>query len=524
MDTTEFTPSQARDLLMTLVGATADDTVKDVFRAAILAKAATDSLKAPDLTPEEVVRDLFINKELHKVPPAFEIKMGPALGSSGAGADAAVRHYSNFAPQPQALTAEYSRFSEEMGSLRAYLKALTEQMNSVGKALATLVAVKAEDEEDEEEEEMEEKSRKSLLKQAKALLRKAEDMDDEDGEKDEKKEKARKALLKKATRLLKKSDDEEEEDDEEEDEEEAAVVNINQGEEDEEEDDEEEEKAFSRSLKSIRDDIKADLLVKAEEDEEEEDEKEEDGEEEDEEEKAAKGLSAKSKANLAKATFSAVKLLSKEKIAKSARAGLRKQTEKALRKAHKLAKAAAEEDKDHDTKEDKDAHKDARKSLTSIEEYMFVRDIPLVKKAVKKDRKVDNVPDEENQTVWPNKDSMKSFEDMVANMEKMQTDVRGFMDRISTISKNKQAASEVVEPLAKAIEGPNFFAEKARFIDDENKARRIDDSTYAYAMEVLSAMKSAKDGHISKEIPSGLLRNASEKVKTLFDTTKGSTV
>ena len=69
MSDVNFTPTQARELLMTLVGATGDETVKEVLKAAILAKAATDGLKADQLSAEQVVRDLFIQNELHRVPP-----------------------------------------------------------------------------------------------------------------------------------------------------------------------------------------------------------------------------------------------------------------------------------------------------------------------------------------------------------------------------------------------------------------------------------------------------------------------
>lgn len=437
---TNFTPAQARDLLMTLVGATDDSTVKDVLKAAIVAKAASDGLKAGQLSAEEVVRDLFIQRELHKVPPAFEVKMGPAAAASGEGAVGMVDHYSRFAPQPQALTAEYERFNTEMGQMRAYMKSLTEQIEAVGKAVATLVAAKADEE------------------------------DEEDGE------------------------------------EEAPVV-INQEEEGEEE---EEEKSLGKYMKSLRNEIKADILAKAEEEEEEE----EGDSEEEEEEEAGKSLSASTKVNLAKATYFAAKDALGETVAKAKRSFLKKAAEKALQKAFKMAKAA-----EADTA-DKDAVKEARKAIAMIEEYAFVRSIPLtVKKAAKK---AESKPeDEHNQKKWPDEESVKSFNDMVSKLETMQTDVRGFMDRIGQMSKGKTVV-ETVEPLAKAMESPNFFVEKARYIDSEAKAHRIDDATYGAAMEVLSAMEMAKTGRISQDVPNALLNGASGRVKELFNAGRGA--
>lgn len=443
MSDVNFTPTQARELLMTLVGATGDETVKEVLKAAILAKAATDGLKADQLSAEQVVRDLFIQNELHRVPPAFEIKVGRPAAASGEGAVGMVDHYSRFAPQPQALTKEYDKLDEELGQMRAYMKSLGEQIEAVGKAVATLVAVKAED----DEKEMEEKA-------------------DPEGEMQEK------------------------------------------------EDEDEEGKSLSKYVKSLAAEIKADLVAKAE--DEEEDEKE-DGEDEE----TGKSFSALTKVNLAKATYVAAKGALKETVAKSKRTALRKAVEKALRKAYALAKAA-EEDGEKD-KKDMEAHKEAKKSVSQIEEYAYVHGIALVKKAAPKASvKAESKPeDEENQKTWPNEDSMKAFNDTIAKMEAMQTDVRGFMDRIAMTSKGKTAI-ETVEPLAKAMESPNFFADKARYIDDQAKARRIDDATYGAAMEVLNAMEMAKSGRISQDVPNALLNGASGKVKEIFKTNGGN--
>ena len=415
---TDFTPAQARELLMTLVGAVGDTEVKEVLKSAVLAKTALqDTSHSFRLTPDEVIRDLFYKRERDLPMDAGKIHVGPTLGAAGDGADATVEHYSHFAPQPQILTRNYDKLSEEMGSLRAYLKSLTEtmqtQMQAVAKTLETLTT-KAEDE----------------------------------GEKVE--------------------------------------VNV------EEEDDETEKSA---SFKSLRADLLATLMAKAEEEEEE-------GEGEEEEE-MGKALSAAFRVTLAKATLRASKdLTAKSDLSRMAKSNVKAVVATALRKAHWLARSALD---------DKTVAKAAQEALRATEEYMFLRGIPLTVKAKPMAKK----EEEENQKEWPDKDSAKSLEAITKTLMQTQTDVKGLFDMIQRGSKSASAI-EVVEPLAKALGNPNFIVEKRRFIEEEAKARRIDSNVEGAALDVLGAMELAKVGSISKDVPAAMLQGASSKVKSLF--------
>ncbi len=193
----EFTATQARELFMTLVGAVGDNEIKEVFKSAVLAKAGLqDSARSYRLSPDEVIRDLFFQRELHQVPTPGTIQVGPPIGATGESAEATNMHYSRWAPQPQALTKEYEKFESELGSLRAYMKAQSEamatQMQAMAKTLEAVMnpTVKGEDEkveiQVEEEEDEKSKSFKALRDELlSTLIGKAEEEEGDEEEEEE---------------------------------------------------------------------------------------------------------------------------------------------------------------------------------------------------------------------------------------------------------------------------------------------------------------------------------------------------
>lgn len=422
----EFSPAQYRELLIKMAGAIGDAEVKEIFKAAVLAKAGMPH--AERLTPDEIIRDLFIDRERNLIPTPGEIGIGRPAAASGEGAEGMVRDYSKFAPQPQMLTHQYDKFEEELGSLRAYMKSTFDELRAAVEGTAKAVAQMA----------------------------KAEDEEEEDDKKEEH-EKAAKA--------------EEEHEDEEEME------------------DHEKSAAFKAMVREI---VKS-LAQKAEDEEEEEEHEEEEG----------KSLSAAFKARLAHAILKAVKQFMGSELPKSQRTHAKAVAEAALKRAAKAAHEAEEE------KEDKESEKAARKALQAIEEYAFVKGFSL------KAKKMEKMDEKGNQHEWPAEEHAKSLEGMVAQLTSLQTDVKGLFDTIAGKSKSASPL-EVVEPLAKAMESPNFFAEKARFIDEAERNRRIDANTAMSAMEVLNTLKMAKEGQIPQNIPTSMLANSSAKVKALF--------
>lgn len=415
----EFTPAQARDLLMTLAGAVGDDVVKDILKSAVLAKAAAGNTMTSDrLTPDEVIRDLFMARERHVVPTPGTIQIGPTVGASGDGAEGMLREYSRFAPQPQALTKEYDKFSEEFGSLRSYLKSLQETTETGMAAMVKAIEALAKKEEEEVNVEVEE---------------------------------------------------------------------------------EEEESEKSSSFKALRTELLNTMISKAEEEEE-----EEKADDEEEEEEMGKSLSPAFRLTLAKATLRAAKdLCGRTDLPKAVRANVKTVVAKALRKARVLAKS---------TTEDKTLAKAAAEALRAVEEYMFLRGVQMKAKVVAKKEGMDK---EGNQKKWPDEDAAKSFEAMVAGLERTKMDVASLMDTLSGKSRS-MSVTETVEPLAKAMANPSFLAEKKTFVESQAKAKKLNDSEYGAAQEILSAMDMFKSGQISKDVPHSMIMGASRNVKDLF--------
>lgn len=124
-----------------------------------LAKAAQEALGLNGL---RIIKDLWSDNgtDQNRLPERNDTKTGPAMHSSGAGADKAVNIYSNPAPQV-GLVEAYDDFTkkniEGWGNLYSSMKSMSEKMET---GLAAIVAQlkKAEEEKKEEEKKEEMKS------------------------------------------------------------------------------------------------------------------------------------------------------------------------------------------------------------------------------------------------------------------------------------------------------------------------------------------------------------------------------
>ena len=116
-----------------------------------LAKAVKD---AKGLEGIRIIKDLW--EDIHAMPERSETKTGPAMHSSGSGAEEALKQYSNPAPQIS-ITEQYDKFSatniENFKHFEAGMKAMSDEIKSGFGVLADLLKAKEEKEEKEEKKE-----------------------------------------------------------------------------------------------------------------------------------------------------------------------------------------------------------------------------------------------------------------------------------------------------------------------------------------------------------------------------------
>ena len=174
---------------------------------------------AVTLTAGQHVNSLWMEGQLHKVPPANVLKIGPVQEASGGGGEKMVSDYSNTAPQ-MGLQMEAERLAAELGSMRAYAKSIavahdslvdvvlkgstqlglmTEQVGNLTGVMSAFLA-KAEDDEKKKEkdkdEEMHGDKACSLFAEAKKLLKKSKSIRQEAKTADPEKAKALKSAAK----------------------------------------------------------------------------------------------------------------------------------------------------------------------------------------------------------------------------------------------------------------------------------------------------------------------------------------
>ena len=122
--------------------------------AADLAKAVKD---AKGLEGIRIIKDLW--EDYGAIPDRNDTKTGPAMHSSGSGADKAIAEYSNPAPQV-GITEQYQKFTEQniegWGKMHSAFKSMNDTLTTGFGALTELLS-KAEEEKKEEKKEEEKK-------------------------------------------------------------------------------------------------------------------------------------------------------------------------------------------------------------------------------------------------------------------------------------------------------------------------------------------------------------------------------
>lgn len=120
-----------------------------------IAKAGVESMGLHGI---RVIKDLW--HDYHAIPERNDTKTGPAMHSSGQGAEVGVANYSNPAPQI-GIVEEYDKFTkqniEEFGKMHSAMKAQSDALLAAVNTLAEKVASLSKAEEKKEEPKMEEK-------------------------------------------------------------------------------------------------------------------------------------------------------------------------------------------------------------------------------------------------------------------------------------------------------------------------------------------------------------------------------
>ena len=166
----------------------------EIMKEAFVAKGTGRS--SENLSAAEIVRHMFLDGNLHKVPSAGELEVGKPLGATGADAEKQIKEYSDFAPQTQGgRTAQYEKLESMFGDLMSSMKAIADGMKTLTEITTETVkakeaAVQVEDDEEHKEKEDtkedEKDTTKSLVEQVtKSILVKAEDEEDEKEEDEE---------------------------------------------------------------------------------------------------------------------------------------------------------------------------------------------------------------------------------------------------------------------------------------------------------------------------------------------------
>jgi hypothetical protein len=120
---------------------------------AALAKAMQEAL---GLNGIRIIKDLWADGEFHKNPERDTTKTGPAMHSSGSGADRAMDEYSNPAPQI-GMVEQYDMFTrkniEGWGEFHSAMKSTLESFSKEFKDALSVILQKAEEMKEEEKEE-----------------------------------------------------------------------------------------------------------------------------------------------------------------------------------------------------------------------------------------------------------------------------------------------------------------------------------------------------------------------------------
>jgi len=174
----------------------------EIMKEAFVAKATGHG--AENLSAAEIVRHMFLEGNLHKVPSAGELEIGKPLEAAGSGAEKQIKEYSEVAPQTQGgRTMQYEKLESMFGDLMSSMKAIADGMKTLTEITTETVkakeaAVEVEDDEHKEKEDSKEDEKnatKSLIEQVtKAILAKSEDEDDEEKEKEDEEEDMGKSL------------------------------------------------------------------------------------------------------------------------------------------------------------------------------------------------------------------------------------------------------------------------------------------------------------------------------------------
>lgn len=178
--------------LLSRLGVTPDSAKKaaEILSEDDMTKANPDTTKkamphATMLTPGQMVESLWEEGQLHRVPGADTLKVGPVQESSGAGAEKMIREYSNPAPQmgiqvqAEELAAHLHAFHGAMKSIAGKHDALvdvvtksSEQIQNLTTVAAAILA-KAEEHEKEEEKKREEEHDEHHMDKAATYFKKA---------------------------------------------------------------------------------------------------------------------------------------------------------------------------------------------------------------------------------------------------------------------------------------------------------------------------------------------------------------
>lgn len=106
--------------------------LKEIRRAIARAHAAVN------LTDEELIRDAWTAGMAGRAPTPKEILYGPVLDASGAGAEAAIRHYAHPARQ-HGVTATVETLSRDLDSVHVTMRSMAESIATLTEGVAGLI-------------------------------------------------------------------------------------------------------------------------------------------------------------------------------------------------------------------------------------------------------------------------------------------------------------------------------------------------------------------------------------------------
>jgi len=391
------------------IGAMGNEALGELFREIFAAKARG----AVNLTPGEIIRDMFLEGTMGTVPDKKQLEVTKPVAATGGGAEDMIGRFSD--PTPNTMRADnYDKITQMLGELIHTAKSLDERMTKIEEAaIKSTETPPAAKDKNEENEKVDVK------------------VEEEEAE------------------------------------------------------------------KALREEVTRAILTKGEEEEEE-------GGEEEEEEEMGKSLSDSSKVRFAKGFLAGAR----DAMAKSKEKGVRREAEKAVRKALALAKGAVENSKD------KDVIKGAKDVLSATEEFMFLHGI-----AAKGKHPAQGQPGlkdkDKNQEKWPDHDGFEK------SLVKLTSDVHGLMNAISNISRGKGmpgvetiAALPGESPIQKG--GQNYFNDKVRLILEKADAGQISEADQGSAEELITLMQAVQMGRVPEAVIGNSLAMSNPAVRSLF--------